>query len=222
MESVVHTLARCRDWKVFATLTWSKAQPPTSAGQRKLLFAHHYRMARTLRIPFRRLLWVVRQELGEKFNRPHYHVLYGWRGEKATVGLCFTANSLWQATHADCGFARHFVYDAGQDAVGYITKVLSGSARDTVSASNYEAGKFGWSVNEVTLSEALLRVISRSNRRLGGETLTGHSGKSADEKCDGCSENVCAKTNRELVRIPRSWDDRSSIVYRSGNWAKRR
>jgi len=183
MESMVYTLARCGDWKVFATLTWKGATPPPSTSQRKLLFAHLYRVARLQKIPFRHLLWVARKERGEKTHRPHYHVLLGWRGDNATIGDCFTLNSFWNRL-PKCGFARHFVYNAGQDAVGYITKGLSGCLGETrLGASNYEARKFGWSENEVTLSEAFMRLISRSmNRRLRGEKPTGHSGKSSSKK----------------------------------------
>lgn len=208
MESTVHMLSRCRDWKVFATLTWSEVQPPTSAGQRKLLFGHLYRIARIARIPFCRLLWVVRQERGEKFNRPHYHALIGWRGKPATIGLCFALNSSWAKQHPLCGYSRHYVYDCGQDAASYITKGLSGSGRDTASASNYEAGKFGWSENEVTVSGALMRLVGRDIRRCtNGNTLTGHSEKS-----------IVESPAQKLTVSSRQPD---SILSRSGNWARR-
>lgn len=175
---MAYTLARCSDWKLFATLTWSGIEPPTSTCQRKLLFAHLYGTARFMGMPFRRLLWVVRQERGEKFNRPHYHALLGWRGPRANIGQCFALNSFWDRL-PKCGFARHFVYNPGQDAVGYIMKGLSGCLPEQrLEASNYEAAKFGWSENEVTLSEAFIRLIGRSmNGRLGGERPTRLSDK---------------------------------------------
>jgi len=183
MEAMAYTLARCRDWKVFATLTWKGASVPSPVTQRKMLFAHLYRVAKLQKIPFRRLLWAVRQEKGEKTGRQHYHVLIGWRGPKATIGHCFTLNSNWTKL-PKCGWARHFVYNPGQDAVGYITKGLSGCfGGNRLDESNYEAGKFGWDSSEVTLSEAFVRLVSRStNRRLNGETLTGRCGKSEERK----------------------------------------
>lgn len=194
MESIVYTLARCRDWKLFVTLTWS-GEPPTSAGQRRLLFAHLYRIARTYRIPFRRLLWVVRQENGEQTNRPHYHVLIGWRGEKATISQCFTLNSLWQKTARSCGWARHYVYNPGEDCVNYITKGLSTGLGDfRLAESNYEAGKFGWSKNDVTLSAALVRLIGRAMRLNGGT----RSGLSAKSDCENSPANATGSVPHAL------------------------
>lgn len=161
---------------MFASLTWANAKPPTSPTQRKLLFAYLRGVASAQKIPFRQLLWVVRQERGEKTFRPHYHALIGWRGQQATVGQCFALNQSWLQLHRLCGWSRHFVYDCGQDAVGYITKGLSGTGRDTTAASHYEAGKFGWSENEVILSGALLRLVSRASR-IKGQNRPGQSEK---------------------------------------------
>lgn len=213
---MAYTLSRCSDWKVFATLTWDGVTPPPSTSQRKLLFAHLFRIARFQKIPFRRLLWVVRQEYGEKTFRPHYHVLFGWRGPRANIGQMFTLNSFWTKL-PKAGFARHFVYNPGKDAVGYIMKGLSGCLPEQrLEASNYEAAKFGWSENEVTLGEAFIRLIGRSmNRRLGAEGPTGHSDKSKPE-------TYSTKTNRERPQVFRSEPDLQSIVHRPGNWAGRR
>ena len=41
--------------------------------QRKLLFTFLYETARMAGIPFRRLVWATRHELGEKTGREHYH-----------------------------------------------------------------------------------------------------------------------------------------------------
>jgi hypothetical protein len=218
MESVVHILARCPYWKVFATLTWSGATPPTYGCQRRLLFAHLYRIARIKRIPFRNLLWVVRQERGEKTNRPHYHALIGWAGgDTSNVGQCFAFNSFWNRL-PKCGFARHFIYDPGEDAIGYITKGLCGclseQGRDALGASHYEASKFGWSGNEVELSAALVRLIGRSIERNHGTTFTAQSEESSAIKLI-IAEKSATKTNREFV--PES----DSIVNRWGNWAAR-
>lgn len=163
---------------------------------------------------------MVRQEQGEKFNRPHYHVLYGWRGQKATVGQCFTLNNSWLNAHKVCGWARHFVYNPGQDAVGYITKALSGSARDTLAASNYEAAKFGWSVNEVTLSASLVRLVSLAQRVNAG-IHPGQCGKRSETKCGQSSEKEAPKTNREGQPVYRSERDPRSIIHRLGNWQRR-
>jgi hypothetical protein len=218
LESIVYTLARCRDWKVFVTLTWS-GEPPTSAGQRRLLFAHLYRISRTFRIPFRRLLWVVRQEQGEKTLRPHYHALIGWRGEKASIGQCFALNSDWQKISRSCGWARHYVYNPGEDAANYITKGLSVGLGDfRLAESNYEAGKFGWSQNDVTLSAALVRLIGRA-QRLNGETRNGLSAKIGcensrpanatglvprDELASGLRNPLGVQKNSSCVNVVRS------------------
>lgn len=208
------TLSRCNDWKVFATLTWSNAQPPTSTCQHKLLFAYLYRVSAFYRIPFRRLLWVVRHEKGEQTNRPHYHALIGWRGASANISQCFALNSLWTKTNRLCGFSRHYVYETGQDALSYITKGLSGGLRGgRLDASNYEAAKFGWSNNEVMLSESLCRLISRA-QGIDGQSTRQQREKTATKQVERVA-NIAAKTNREF-------DLNSGIVERPGRWSKRR
>lgn len=196
--------------------------PPPCGCQRRLLFAHLYRTARTVRIPFHNLLWVVRQERGEKFGRPHYHALIGWKGDRANIGQCFALNSFWNRL-PKCGFARHFVYEPGQDAVGYITKGLSGclsdQGRDYLAASNYEASKFGLDWNEVEFSKALLRSIGRQQDGQTEKRLPNSVNKSASNDAflsPGASKpaRVGAKTNREVSA--------DSIVNRSGNWQTRR
>jgi hypothetical protein len=156
-ESIV--LSRYRCWRVFGSGTWSSPVVPGPNQQRKLLFAFLYETAKMAGIPFRRLVWATRHELGEKTGREHYHWLIGAAEWKPTLSDMFRLNALWD-NRPKCGFSRNHQFDQRLNGVEYVTKCLSGSAlRDSLGGDFYEGSKFALHGAEVTLSNALARSV---------------------------------------------------------------
>lgn len=151
-------IARCHAWQFFGSLTFGAAEPSEVAA-RKLAFAHIYRSARLVRVPFRRLLWILRVERGERLGRLHYHCLIGGAGDKfINLGSCFRLNALWSALPG-CGFSRHRLYDRKQSGAEYVAACLGfeGSA----GADFYETQKFGVFGADLMMARALLRYVGR-------------------------------------------------------------
>lgn len=151
----VNIMCSYRHWGIFGSLTFGVAIPSAGAC-RKQVFAHLYDSAKLLRVPFRRLVWAIRQEHGERGGRLHYHVLIGSYQANITPGHCFTLNSMWE-NRRGCGFARHHVFDKSLQGVAYVTKCLTGDS--TVAGDFYESAKFGFESSDLTLSDSLLRVV---------------------------------------------------------------
>lgn len=157
-------LSRYRDWRCFSTLTWS-GQTPSAVAQKKLLFSYLYETKYVTGIPFSRLVWCSRHELGEVGGREHYHLLLGSNDWIPTLGQMFQLNQLWDSLPR-CGFARHYIFDQSLNGVGYVTKCLtSRSTKDRRAADSYESGKFGHAESQVTLSNSFGRLIG--GRRVG-------------------------------------------------------
>lgn len=151
----VHIMCAYRHWQVFGSLTFGVAIPPPVAC-RKQVFAQLYDSAELLGVPFRRLVWAIRQEHGERGGRLHYHVLIGTGETTATLTHCFQLNSMWEKRRG-CGFARHHQFDQRLNGVDYVTKCLT--RRDTLAGDSYESAKFGFDGSELTLSDSLHLVV---------------------------------------------------------------
>lgn len=152
-------VARYRDWQIFGTLTFSGASAPSATACRKHVFAHLYRCANILKIPFRRLCWVLRVEHGEKTDRIHYHFLLGGKIKGITVGTCFALNALWEGLPR-AGMSRHRVFDSKpfrENGVNYVVSCLANEG--TAGANFYELSKFGLRGSDLTLSNSLCRAI---------------------------------------------------------------
>lgn len=110
---------------------------------------------RILNIPKDRLLYVVRREAGELGGRLHEHALLaGDRGHSPTPQHCYRFRHVWSDV-IKAGMADARVWASGLDAIGYVTK----------GADAYEAGKFGRNTSVVTLSEAVVHLVSHMRRR---------------------------------------------------------
>jgi len=148
-------ISRVSSWQYFGTGTFVGLEPSTATAQR-LLFAHLYRCADALRIPFHRLLWAIRQERGEIGDRLHYHWLLGGSHKTPSKGLCFYMMDLWKRLPR-CGFSRVYVYDCTRHGAEYVISCLS--KRETGAASLYEYRKFGSWGSDVTLSDSVARLV---------------------------------------------------------------
>lgn len=156
-------IARYNAWRFFCTLTFRGVEPNENTA-RKLIFAHLYRSADVLRVPFRKLAWVLRVERGEQLGRLHYHALFGG-AFPANLGAAFTLNALWESLNHRCGFARHRVYDLGQNGAAYVASCLSSSG--SLGADFYESCKFGSVGTDLTLSGCLCRAIGDRTPKSG-------------------------------------------------------
>jgi hypothetical protein len=108
-------------WQLFVTLTFHKP-PKTRASSLGLVFAWLRDVVRAERIHFRRLMWVLRFEIGLKGGRGHYHLcLAGLPGASLCGELCRSLESVWRA-HSK-GMAQVALYDPARDGVGYILKL---------------------------------------------------------------------------------------------------
>lgn len=137
-------------WDVFATMTFSGKVPKNN-----IAYGHAFRwlqdFAKSVRVPYNRLLIALRGELGEEKGRFHFHCLVGGT---ATRNLYTTAHFLEHLWKLQTGGARVDVrpYDRTQSGADYVCKCLGG-------ANQYELNKFNWA-NTVTLSASVIRLLA--------------------------------------------------------------
>jgi len=152
-------LAKYRNWKVFGTGTWSSPVVPSALTQSKTLLGFFYQVAKLARVPFPRLVWAARHELGEVGGREHYHWLIGADNWTPTPSDMFRLNSIWNGMRK-AGFSRNHIFNPELNGIGYFVKGVSSSASvGSVGGDFYESGKFGADASEVTFSDSFLRVV---------------------------------------------------------------
>lgn len=141
-------------WQVFVTLTF-RGRVPCPDRRARWLRAWLSGVARRAQVPFCRLDWVVRDEAGEKFGRPHFHVLIGRIPSLLlSPALLFRLKADWRRV----GFSDLRMWHEGLDALSYMSED---------GGNCYEASKFCYATGLV-LSESLLDMAS-----------TGDTGESA-------------------------------------------
>ena len=108
-------------WQLFATLTF--VEPPTTrAASLPLVFAWLRDVARAGRIHFKRLMWVLRFEIGTKGDRGHYHLcLAGVPRALLSQHLCRSLESAWRARGG--GLSEVTLYDQARDGLSYVLKL---------------------------------------------------------------------------------------------------
>lgn len=152
----VAIIARFHDWKVFGTGTFTCVNTLSTGMRGRLTFAFLREAAKVAGVPFRRLVWVLRHEFGERGGRSHYHWLLGCKEWNPTVGQMFYLNSLWDGMRR-CGFSRNHIYDQRLNGVEYVTKCLSSGG--TIGGDLYESSKFRNADSALTLANSLYRAI---------------------------------------------------------------
>lgn len=133
-------------WQIFATLTF-RGQVPSPERRGRLAIAWLVGVARLARVPFHHLIWVSRDETGERFGRHHFHVLI--RGVATQVcTFCFLKRikHRWRKL----GFADVRLWGDGLNAVAY------SMAEDA--ANCYESSKFV-STTGLMLSESFHDMV---------------------------------------------------------------
>jgi hypothetical protein len=142
------------DWQFFCTLTFSQESLPERV--RCTMFLSWARRAAELAgVSFKVLMWVLRQEAGEKTGRLHFHSLVaGVPPSCVTRTNCFRL--MWHWEQVGGGIARVRAYDRALPGVSY---VLKGIMECFDGADAYEFSKFRSDASRVTLSDSTLRCI---------------------------------------------------------------
>jgi len=152
-------LSRYRHWRVFGGGSWSSPVVPNRAHQLKVLHGFLYQVARLAQIPFRRLVWATRFELGETTQREHYHWLIGSQDWLPSLSNMFQLNELWDSFPA-AGFSRNFRYDQRLNGIEYVSWCLSETASGRgLGADFYESSKFSFELCDVTFSNSFAFAV---------------------------------------------------------------
>jgi hypothetical protein len=108
-------------WGLFTTLTFRKGLPSPTAFL-PLVFAWLRETAGVAHIHFKRLMWVLRFEVGPMASRGHYHVcLAGIPRASLDRQLCRSLEYAWWTRGG--GLSEVALYDPARDGVGYILKL---------------------------------------------------------------------------------------------------
>jgi hypothetical protein len=147
----IMSLSACR-WDVIGTLTYRRAEV-SERFRLSTWVTFMRRMSKRLGIRAGRLLWVLRQEKGERGGRTHNHCLIGGLpAGRVNLGLVFWMNYIWNAGRGG-GLARFRLYDHDLPGVEYILKSLGNDSP----ANFYECQKFAVKSPLLTLSRSLMR-----------------------------------------------------------------
>lgn len=154
--ALTYTLQRFH-WQLFCTLTFKSARLPERL-RVSMFFAWVRTFCAWYRVPFRDVIWCLRQESGELTGRLHLHALIcGLPPFAVQEGTCFALMAQWEKLGG--GMARVRVFDATQSGVAYIVKCLNPSG----AANLYETGKFSGSVDSVMCSNSMWTVANAAH-----------------------------------------------------------
>jgi len=102
-----------------------------------------YRVAHVMKVRPKRLMWVQRDEVGEKFGRKHHHFLLRIEGTTASIGVCHVLAACWKQMGGGSSDIR--LYDPRLSGADYMLKGLS-------EKNEYEVGKFSGNLCQLTFS----------------------------------------------------------------------
>ncbi len=137
-------------WQLFATLTF-RYPPRSRASSLPIVFVWLRNVAHVTDLHFKRLMWVLRFELGPRGGRGHYHLcLAGIPSASLSFELCPLLESNWQAKSG--GLAEVALYDQARDGLDYILK-MPGRLRPGLGSDGNDCGP--------TLSNSLIDAIRR-------------------------------------------------------------
>lgn len=158
----IHVLNRIR-WQFFGTLTF-RSERLSERKRFGMWFAALRQISRHYKVPFDRLLWVLRREEGEKFGRTHFHYLLAGldrRYENRTT--CFWQMDCWEKLRG--GMARVTVFDPRLSAGSYILKDLANFDDSTLGGGFYESAKLSSQDSQLTIADAVWKVTRRQLKR---------------------------------------------------------
>lgn len=167
-------------WQLFGTLTFEEDHLPEAERLRRF-FRVARRAAKLTRSHFPGVLWVLRQEDGDKFGHRHLHfVMAGLRVVADVEQLCAKLEECWQrdggwkqvARHRHCaklgeskqrksgGRCQIEAYDPSRDGVGYLLKGLNYRAANFPTSAKFTQGN-----GQIMESEAVHRFLMESQQK---------------------------------------------------------
>ena len=157
-------------WQLFGTLTFEEDRLP-EAKRLSRFFCVARRAAELTRTHFHDVLWVLRQEDGDKVGHRHFHfVMAGGRVITDVRQLCAKLEDCWQRKGG--GRCEIEAYDPRQDGIGYILKNLNHP-----SANFQTSAKFTVCNGQVMEWSAVQRFLLESQRK--NEPSREHAAKSS-------------------------------------------
>lgn len=158
----IHVLNRIR-WQFFGTLTF-KSERLSQRKRMGMWFALLRQVSRQFKVPYKHLLWVLRQEDGEKFGRTHFHYLLAGLDRRCEIPTtCFWLMNRWERLKG--GMSRVTVFDPRLSAGSYILKDLGGFNDSTLGGGFYESAKLSSQDCQLTIADAVWKVASRQQKR---------------------------------------------------------
>lgn len=152
-------------WSLFSGLSFRR-ESTSQAQAARMVFAYTRSLADYFGVHYRKLIWCIRAELGERTARKHLHVLIGGAPEaKVTDRACLASKAIWfkighgdpkqpkRGPHSSCR-----IFDPSLAGVDYLLKGLE-QAYSLQGANLYELRKFAFGPTDVTLSESLIHVV---------------------------------------------------------------
>lgn len=137
MSEGIQLHANRHEWQLFGSFTYRNVATMPASVRYPLIFQFLRQTEDILQVPFKQLEFLIREELGEKTNRLHWHALFsGITPERVNPTTCFALMNLWEKCGG--GMARIHVFNTRLSGVEYVLKGLG----DVTAASIYELGKF--------------------------------------------------------------------------------
>lgn len=183
-------ITRYPSWCQFGTLTFENAGgvAPSQGFRYKLAFAWLRAVAGMAGLDFSRLLWVLRDELGENTLRAHFHVLLGRTHLPLNPSTNFRLMAAWERLGG--GMARVKTFNRSLAGAEYVSKCLSGES--TRGESSYELDKFGWTDRPPILSHSLVEYLAR-------RTLCGAAPVTTPRGSSGVGESSGRPITRDVL-----------------------
>jgi hypothetical protein len=145
-------------WQFFGSLTFKQERLPERV-RLSMFFALIRKAARDVRVPFKKLLWCLRQERGEATARRHFHfLLAGLPVEAVSLRTCFSLKNAWEQLKG--GMARVTVFDPALDGGSYLLKPDSHSASPVDAGDTYESTKFGGGFCNLMIAQSVWRLAT--------------------------------------------------------------
>ncbi len=164
----LHALAAV-NWQYFCTFSFKSEKHCARFGP-QMFVALLRTQARSFGLHFKKILWCLRRETGEKTGRWHLHAVIAGLPPSAGPRNCLALMSQWESLGG--GIARVSVYNSSLDGLDYILKGsgLTESTATRWAGDYHELTKFGGSC-DVMLSESVIRYLG--NRSVSGQRGTG-------------------------------------------------
>lgn len=173
------------EWQFFTTLTFERVPPLRVRKACVLEFVRRVAKFYKLKNYQWDLKWVIRHETGEKFGRPHFHLLIELPEVPSNMtSAAYTLKHIWEVEVAKgkqcCGFADVRPWDRSRNGVEYLVKDTGWDG-----ANAYELSKFcsrrEWSpdheVHLMSSPSVVWSLFKAKVNRIGGRNRGGHYGR---------------------------------------------